>query len=376
MSESALNEARDPLTDPSRLQELATSGDGPVRDAALVHPACPNEVREASGMVFIFAVGTSRYFSALRNMMVTSQDFTRDLASGNVGVLYPGGEAEEYEVVRAAEVNGGRTDGELAGFDDGDDENLVWCGSAAPDWWSDWSLLEEFLGSDAVAALTRGDDSLFEDNQFKAAERVAFAGHEATATVWRQIRADLATVFATGERSERGSEETVPSRMSSSQELGEVADRWLREDSWRELSATAHPAVLSALARHPNTPNAVLEELAVSDQESVRWLVTRNPSARDEIRAAAVLTGVDDDNFTRELPDADWMNVRCFTLHVGVHASAWTREEFSERFPDVLDDLNSESLDMRSSDQLIDLLQDELYSWDAGIVTEFELIHG
>ena len=177
MSESELNEAKNPLTDPSRLQELATSGDRPVRDAALVHPAYPNEVREASGMVFIFAVRTSRSHNARVNMMVTSRDFTRDLASPWVEVFYPYGDAEGYEVVRAAEINGDTTDSELAWEGDGDDNFLLWCGSGAPSWWSDWSLLEDFLGSDAVAALARGDESLFEDNEFKAAERVAFAGH-------------------------------------------------------------------------------------------------------------------------------------------------------------------------------------------------------
>jgi hypothetical protein len=250
--------------------------------------------------------------------------------------------------------------------------------------------MQDFLGSDAVAALARGDKSLFEDNHFKAAERVAFAGHEATGTAWTQIRADLATVFATGESSEWGSDETVPSRMSSSQELGEVAERWLRADSWRELSETAHGAVVSALARHPNTPTVVLEELAVSDEESVRWLVTRNPSATDEIRAAAVLTGVDDDKFTEELPQEDWLDVSFDGVHVGVHASAWTRDEFTERFPEVFNDpedgwVDSDgqiTIDTRVSwlpDEMQYYLQDseELergYDWTSGSVTSFELL--
>ncbi len=395
MSESELNEAEHPLTDSSRLQELATSGDRPVRDAALVHPACPNEVREASGMVFLFAVQRADFGMGAMNMMVTSRDFTRDLASSEVYGLSPSGRAQEFEVMRAAQVF--EEAGDARSLSDSypsytnlpwnETGHLVWCGSGAPDWWSDWSLLEDFLGSDAVAALTRGDDDLFEDNEVKAAERVAFAGHEATATVWRQIRADLATVFATGERSEWGSEETVPSRMSSPQELREVADRWLREDSWRELSATAHRAVLSALARHPNAPAAVLQELAVSDQESVRWLVTRNPSATDEIRAAAVLTGVDDDKFTEELPDDDWMDVSLDGVHVGVHASAWTREEFTERFPEVFDDPDGDwvtsdgriTIDSATDDipdEINDFLQDEGlprgYDWYSGSVTEFE----
>ncbi len=327
-----LTEAEDPATDPARLAELATSAEEHVRRRALLNPACPNEVREASGMLFLFAVERADFVNGMTSMMVTRSDFTRDLASPWYGVLVFGGDAEDYEVFCAAEIING--DG-YEPHANNETSLLVSCGSGAPDWWSDWSRMEDFLGRDAVAALARGDDSLLAYDAPKAAKRAAFIGYETTATAWGQIRKDLATVFATGERSEWGSEETVPSRMSSSQELSEIADRWLREESWRELSATAHRAVLSALARHPNTPTAVLQELAVSDQESVRWLVTRNPSATDEIRAAAVLAGVDNDTFTEELPNENWTYVQFKGVHVAVHASAWTREEFAERFPEV-----------------------------------------
>ena len=361
-------------------------------------------------MVFLFAVQRADFGMGAMNMMVTSRDFTRDLASSEVGELSPSGRAQEFEVMRAAQVFEEAGDARspsdsypsYTNLPWNETGHLVWCGSGAPDWWSDWSLLEDFLGADAVAALARGDDSVFEDNEYKAAERVAFASHEATATAWRQIREDLVTVFATGEKSERhvGANKTVPSRMSLSQELGEVADRWLRADSWRELSVTAHWAVLSALARHPNSPPAVLEELAVSDQESVRWLVTRNPSATDEIRAAAVLAGVDDDMFTEELPDEDWMDVSLGGVHVGVCARAWTREEFAERFPEVFDNPDGDwvssdghvaiqaasgfgagvifSASSEIPDEIIDFLDDEGYPrgefWYTGSVTEYDVL--
>ena len=330
-------EAQSASTDAARLAELAASEDRYVRDAALVHPSCPNEVREASGLVFMFALRRASFSNEYINMMVTSRDFTRDLAAISVDVLCPEGGAEQFEIVHAAGVLGGeRVEAWSSDYED----DLVWCGSSAPDWWSDWSLIEDFLDSDVVAALARSDNSLFEDNEFKVAERIAFSGHEETRAAWTQIRGDLATVFATGECSKYGSEETVPSRTASSQELEEVAGRWLREDSWREVSETAHRAVLSTLARHPNTPLAVLKELAVSDRESVRWLVTRNPSATDEIRASAVVMGVDDDNFTNELPDEDFLAVPVSGVHVAVHASAWTRERFADEFPETFGDPN------------------------------------
>ena len=368
---------QDPPTDPAQVAELATNEEEHVRKRALVNPACPREVREASGMVLMFALKRADFSSGRINMMVTSRDFIRDLASERVDVLSTG-VAETFEVVRAAELFGG----EVVERPSNEVDYLVWCGSGAPAWWSDWSLIEDFLGSDAVAALARGDDSLFEDNEFKAAERVAFTGHEATATAWRQIRTDLETVFATGERSEWGSDETVSSKMSSAQELGEVADRWLREDSWREVSETAHRAVLSTLARHPNTPAAVLGRLAVSDQEALRWLVTRNPSVTDETRAAAMLIGVDDAKFTEELPNEDWMDVSFDGVHVAVHASAWTREEFTERFPEVFDDPDSGwvtsdgQVTINSSaayipDQIHDFLED-----DAGLERSHEATIG
>lgn len=50
-----------------------------------------------------------------------------------------------------------------------------------------------------------------------------------------------------------------------------------------------------------------------------------------------MLTGVDHDKFIQELPDKDWLVTPMMTC-VGVHASAWTQEEFAERFPEVFDD--------------------------------------
>ena len=102
------------------------------------------------------------------------------------------------------------------------------------------------------------------------------------------------------------------------------------------------------------------------------------------VRAAAVLTGVDDDKFTEELPDEDWMDVSFDGVHVGVHASAWTRKEFTERFPEVFNDpedgwMTSDgqvTIDTRVSglpDEMREYLYEceELESFD-GSVTMFE----
>ena len=387
MNASELSEAQDPSTDPSRLAELAGSENTNVRDAALVNPACPNELREASGLVFMFVLQRADFRNGLCDLLVTRSDITTDLTSAWVGVLDSSGGAEEYEVVRAAQLVW-----ETSQRSSNDSQYLVWCGSAAPDWWSDWSLIEDFLGRDAVAALARGDERLFIDrniyplDELSAPERISFAGHQQSVTLWNQVRRDLRTVFDSRDSAEVQAGTTEPSRESSSEELAEVGNRWLREGSWREVSETANRAVVSALARHPNTPRVFLEELAVSDQESVRWLVTRNPSATDEMRAAAVLMGVDDEKFTEQLPDEDFSEV-CFDgVHLAVHASVWTRESFADEFPEAFKEMHhgavtpdgQVAIDSRSTElpeQIFDHVADLLYrSQDdvTGSVTEFE----
>ena len=325
-----VTEASNPATAPARVAELATSGDRPVRDAALVNPACPQQVRESSGMVFMFMLQRTDLRYDYLEMPVMESDFLKDLASAPVEVLYPSGPAHRFEIVHAA----GLDDWNRSDLPSRNSEYLVWCGGGAPDWWSDWSLIEDFLGSDAVAALARGDDSLFEDNEFREAERIAFTGHEATMEAWVQVREDLATMFAAGQRDETSSD-TPP------QKLLAVVDRWLREDAWREPSEMAHRAIVSALARHPSTPIPVVEELAVSEHESVRWLVTRNPSATDEIRASAVLMGVDAGKFTGQIPDED-IGAYADGVHICVDARALTPEEFAEEFPEMMDDPDSD----------------------------------
>ena len=383
MNESELSEAQDPLMDPARLAELAVSENTDVRDAALVNPACPRELREASGLVFMFVLQRADFRNGLCDLLVTKSDVTTDLASAWVEVLYSSGGAEDYEVVRAAQLKW-----ETHQRSSNDIQYLVWCGNAAPDWWSDWSLIKDFLGSDAVAALARGDETLFEDNTWKAADhRVAFAGHEATSVAWDQVRQDLRTVFDSGDNAEVRTGTTEPPRRSSSKELAEVGERWLREDSWREVSEIANRAVVSALARHPNTPRTVLEELAVSDRESVRWLVTRNPSATDEMRAAAVLIGVEDEKFIEELPDEDFSDIDFDGVHLAVHASVWTREGFADEFAETLDDFHrgvvthdgQVAIDSRFTElpeQIFDYLNDLLGRAPEntyGSVTEFEM---
>ena len=355
------------------LTVLAGDSIDEVREAALFNPACPNEVREASGMVFMFMLERTDFSNDSFDMQVPELDFLKDLTSAPVEVLYPSGRAPRFEIVRAG------ADIEWTTDRYSDDHNyLVWCGGGAPDWWSDWSLIEDFLGSDAVAALARGDESLFERNQFKAAERVAYTGHAATMEAWAQVREDLATMFTAGQSDE-------PSSDTPPQELLAIVDRWLREDAWRKLSEMAHRAIVSALARHPSTPVPVLEELAVSEYESVRWLVTRNPSATDEIRASAVLMGVDAEKFTGQIPDED-LSVDVDLVHLNVDVRVFTREEFAEEFPEMMDDPDSDwvtsdgevAVDSRTGEipdeieeYLVEWFQDDLSA--VGSVTELNL---
>ena len=70
-------------------------------------------------------------------------------------------------------------------------------------------------------------------------------------------------------------------------------------------------------------------------------MVTRNPSATDEIRASAVLMGVDAGKFTGQIPDED-IDVFVDSVLLNVHARALTREEFADEFPEMMDDPNSD----------------------------------
>ena len=69
-------------------------------------------------------------------------------------------------------------------------------------------------------------------------------------------------------------------------------------------------------------------------------MVTRNPSATDEMRAAAVLIGVEDEKFIEELPDEDFSDIDFDGVHLAVHASVWTREGFADEFAETLDDFH------------------------------------
>ena len=52
--------------------------------------------------------------------------------------------------------------------------------------------------------------------------------------------------------------------------------------------------VSAVVARHPNSPAELLSRLAAGNDDKIRWLLTRNPGASDTVKAAAVLTGVEE----------------------------------------------------------------------------------
>ncbi len=148
---------------------------------------------------------------------------------------------------------------------------------------------------------------------------------------------------------------------------------WKAAIKWRMYSVAVMPVLLAAGWR-------------LGGQESVRWLVTRNPGATDEMRAAAVLMGVHDYSSTEQLPDEGFSEVSFDGVHLAVHASVWTRESFADEFPEAFKEMHhgavtpdgQVAIDSRSTElpeQIFDHVDDLLYRSQedrTGSVTEFE----
>ena len=169
---------------------------------------------------------------------------------------------------------------------DGESDTLVWIGATAPEWWTEWALIVDWLGPDVVDGLIRQCFESFTDEGLRwqqnfslpPAFQTLLTAKEGQVRMYEQAEADLRTVFALD---------------SGTESLANVASRWMEDSAPGSTLDTLRPIIVASLARHPNTPPGVLKELAVSDRESVRCLVTRNPGASDETRAMAVLKGVD-----------------------------------------------------------------------------------
>jgi hypothetical protein len=64
----------------------------------------------------------------------------------------------------------------------------------------------------------------------------------------------------------------------------------------KKLAEDTNEDVRMNVAENPSTPVALLQKLARDNRSSVRGRVYNNPNATDEIRAQAVLLGIDEDD--------------------------------------------------------------------------------
>ena len=81
-----------------------------------------------------------------------------------------------------------------------------------------------------------------------------------------------------------------------------------------------------ALARNPASPPDVVQRMATADDAGLRWLVTRNPGASDEVKAMAALSLSTDERFEQHVPDGD-LEIRYTSTSLGVMARIWPVDE-------------------------------------------------
>ncbi len=227
VTETRLKQAQDQSTDPSRLTELADSQDpslqmlvagnpstppetlarlaadsnGDVRRRALLNPACPNEVREASGLVFLFTIFENQCSGDTETFPLSEHEIARDLTA--VDRFPTSGDDTDYEILKA--IFGWPVPDGDGGYQQ-KDEVLTWAGTGAPDWWSadwDWGQLQAGPSSSSVEeALNCNIGALFDEamgmpgegddeNVEGMAISVAFSGRESSQQAWARFGEDI-----------------------------------------------------------------------------------------------------------------------------------------------------------------------------------------
>ena len=139
---------------------------------------------------------------------------------------------------------------------------LISVGNQAPNWWTDWSLIRDWLGEDIWLALQRGAPELWEEPPDEAVVAGLAAAHEITIAVWNHLRDDLASVF---------DDQIDP------QELSSVAGRWMNREIPESAPEGLVQLILLGLARNPRAPQDVLVRLSQSSDAGISWMVQRNP---------------------------------------------------------------------------------------------------
>ncbi len=321
-ADTLLTEAEDPATDPARLAELATSAEEHVRRRALLNPACPNEALEASGLVFLFTIQQASWQGETRTWHLEQHGFARDLIAAERLPMDATDELEVHELLFRA--LGDWDDFGGGGYEETTDL-LTWAGTGAPDWWSDWSVINwselSYSNPFIEDALNRRHDALFcnamgepgdgdDENVEGMAFSVAFSGRESSQQTWVQIWADVDSAVG-----------------DSPEELQGVADRWLAPGNGDERPELIVRFIEGALARNPASPPDVVQQMAAADDAELRWLVTRNPGASDEVKAMAALSLSVDERFEQDVPEGDLRISHMQLFSLGVRARIWPVDE-------------------------------------------------
>ena len=303
----------------------------PVRKRALLNPVCPNDVREASGLVFLFTIGQhSDRGDCTETFSLSEHEIACDLVAVE---RFPTDVDNDLAAYGILEHILGRPD-----YDDGDggyQESAVLIASAgrnAPDWWSDWSVINwaEIHGSNPLIedALNHKSNELFvnsmgqpgdddDENVEGMAVTIAFSGRESFQQAWVQTWVDVKSAVR-----------------NSSEQLQGLADHWLARDDGDDRPELVQRFIEGALARNPASPPDVLRQMATADDAGLRWLVTRNPGANDEVKALAALSLSADERFEQRVPDSD---LRIFpeTFSLGVRGRVWPVDDcpFTDTLP-------------------------------------------
>ncbi len=295
----------------------------PVRKRALLNPVCPNDVREASGLVFLFTIGENYCDGHSGTFPLSQHEIARDLVAVERFPTEVDDDLAAYEILRRIL---GEPDYDGGGYQERNGV-LTWAGTGAPDWWSadwDWGQLGQLLSrsksSFVEEALDRDIDALFNDAMGEPGDdedenvegwaiTVAFSGRESSQQAWARVGEDIESAVG-----------------DSTEQLQGLADRWLARANGDERPELVMRFIEGALARNPASPPEVVRQMATADDAGLRWLVTRNPGANDEVKALAALSLSTDERFEQHVPDGD-LQIRYASFSLGVMARIWPGDE-------------------------------------------------